>query len=185
MANDTASRFNRCLIGKTWLPGVVQFEITRGGRDIDAQKQKGTNKAYSEDNGKNLREGVITIWIPGVNHPSYEELLDCLEAISPNNPSASQGPIEVIHPEAENANIEAIQIRDIVPRPPTARDGYVVRIPWIEYAEKPKETKKAAKKPAENVSTLDRQQPLIQPLGATPTTGLSGMDAFDAAMAGY
>jgi len=184
-SDDIASRFNTCLLGTLWLPGVVTFEVTKSGRDIDAQKPKGQNKAYTEDNGDVLREGTITVWTPGVNSPEYLVLQDVLQAISPNSPSASKGPHEIVHPEAENQGIETIQIRSVLPRPPTAKDGYVVKLSWIEYVEKPKPVKKAGTKTAQNVSTLDRQQPLIQPLGATQTTGLSGMDALDAAMAGY
>lgn len=183
--DEKAELWNNPLIGSVWLPGKCLLSIEGGGRDIDQQKQKGSNKAYSEDNGENLVTGSILVQIPSIDCPEYEMWVAVAALLDPNSPSASTGPQEIIHPATELKGVKAIRIQQITYPAPSAKDGFNPRVKWIEYAEKPKEVKKASTKKSENVSTLDRQQPLIQPIGPAKAPGLSGMDAFDNAMAGY
>jgi len=187
---QTANEWNSVLLGGVWLPGICILSIDKCGRDIDQQKQKGSNKAYSEDSGKNLATGSILVQLPGIRGPLYDAWKQALGALDPASPTASTGPIEIVHPNTQLRGIKAIRIVDISSPSPTAREGYNPVIKWIEYAEKPKEVKKAAKKAAQPARPPDTHlispgPPLIQPLTPTSTMGLSGMDAFDAASSNY
>jgi hypothetical protein len=179
-----AARWNTIVLGSFVLPGKTKLYMPKCGRDVDQQKQKGSNKSYSEDSGKNLASGKIVGMLPSMNCQAYEEWLEVLEAIDPASPSASTGPLEIHHPATEQRGVDAIRITNISSPPPTAKDGYVYEIQWIEYAEKPKTVKKAKKKKATGARAPGDQQPLIQPF-EPGTSQYSGLEGFDDTMSQY
>jgi hypothetical protein len=187
--DKSANEWNKVLLGSIWLPGVCVLSIDKCGRDIDQQKQKGSNKAYSEDSGRNLATGTILVQLPGIKGPQYDAWVQAIATLDPASPTASTGPIEIVHPNTRLRGIKAIRIIEITSPSPTAREGYCPAIKWIEYSEKPKEVKKAATKPSKpftgDTSMIAGGPPMIQLLEPQNAPGLSGMDAFDKAMSNY
>lgn len=184
-----ANEWNRVLLGSIWLPGVCILSIDKCGRDVDQQKQKGSNKAYSEDSGRNLATGTILVQLPGIKGSQYEAWKQAIATLDPASPTASTGPIEIVHPNTRLRGIATIRIVEINSPAPTAREGYNPVIKWIEYAEKPKEVKKAATKKSKpftgDTSLIAGGPPMIQLLEPNRAPGLSGMDAMDAVMSNY
>jgi hypothetical protein len=61
-----AQRWNTCVLGSAVLPGKVKVYLLKCGRDVDQQKEKGSNQAYSEDSGRNLASGKIVGQLPSM-----------------------------------------------------------------------------------------------------------------------
>jgi len=148
------------------------------GRDIDEQKPKGTNKAYSEDQGTKLARITIEVWI---RSSEYDWWRGVLSDINPRNASASTGPFDITHPEANDFGIKSVQVSDISSSAPTPRNGKVYRLKCLEYVKKPKPVKKAEPKEHKSVNSIyANPNSILNPLSTT--NNLVGMDALDEAM---
>jgi hypothetical protein len=156
----------------------VRLHIDSIGRKIDEQQPKGTNKAYSEDQGSTLAKLTLEVWI---NSREYDAWRAIMVDLNPRNASSSTGPFELKHPEANDFGVKMVQIVAISSSAPTARSGKVYKIQLLEYVQKPKPVKKAPVKEFKSVNEIyANPNSILNPLSTT--NNLVGMDALDEAI---
>src|SRR5688500_9115126 len=136
--------WNTVQLGDIILPGVCTVTGFDAGQDVDVKKQKGSDGATLEDNGKDPAEGKIEAQINEALWPAWQKII---AKIHPRMPGAARAPREIIHPKPNILGIRDIYVRKISIQGPTARGGMKITIDCIEWCPKPKSVKKAAGKP--------------------------------------
>jgi hypothetical protein len=136
--------WNTVQLGDVVLPGVCMVSGFDAGQDVDVKKQKGSDGATLEDNGKDPAEGKIEILITEALWPAWQKIIP---RIHPRAPGASRAPREIIHPKPNILGIRDVYVKKIGIEGPTARGGMKIVLDVIEWFPKPKAVKKAAGKP--------------------------------------
>jgi hypothetical protein len=145
-AGGTAdAAWNTVQLGDIILPGICTVTGFDAGQDVDVKKQKGSDGATLEDNGKDPAEGKIEVQINEALWPAWQKIIP---RIHPRTPGASRAPREILHPKPNVLGIRDVYVRKIGIEGPTARGGMKIVLDVIEWFPKPKAVKKAAGKPA-------------------------------------
>lgn len=144
--------WNTVILGDVTLPGfcVVEFEIAD---DIEIVRSKGKNGARCKSQGRMPAEFDVLVTL--VNDQHWTDWQAAFPKLNPRRANAIKNPLEIRHPDINNAGIKNVLVHKIRSSPATARDGkkYTLRlIEWYPELVKQVAASKAAKPAVTNAT---------------------------------
>lgn len=137
-----AHAWDFCWLGENNLPGICSVEVD-GGRDVDAQKSKGTNGPTIKDEGT---EGAkVSISVKMWKAEQHEQWGITLAAIDPLRNNAVQTPFEIHHPATDERQIKYVYVTNVSASQPAPGGVRTVQIECRQWFPQPKPTKTSNK----------------------------------------
>lgn len=129
-----------CWLGEDLLPGIASLSVETA-REIDVQRQKGSNGANLSDDG--YEPATVSITLQIYTADQWATWQKVRPKIDPRNAGGLKRPLQIVHPETADAGVENVYVRRISTSNPSARSGKTISIDCIEWFPAPKPAKKS------------------------------------------
>ena len=137
-----------CWLGEDLLPGLVEVEAGKS-RDVDVQKNKGTDGAALSDDG--YVPAAVTITLRMWTREQWAAWQDVYPKIDPQRPGGLRQPLSIVHPEPNHRGIDTIYVTSISGSSPRRGGVKTETIECLQWFPAPKPVKKSTKpKPPPN-----------------------------------
>lgn len=131
-----------CWLGENNLPGICKVEVD-GGRDVDAQKSKGSDGPALKDEG--TQGAKISIEVRMWTAAQHEQWAITLDAIDPLRVNSLKTPFEIYSPATDERGVRYVYVTNVsvsAPKPGGVRTASIECRQWFPQ---PKPTKKSGK----------------------------------------
>lgn len=177
---DTAWLF--AWLGEDLLPGIAFPVKCSKSRDVDAKKAKGSDGVTLEDNGYTGAKVSITLHI--YTPEQWAAWQAVRPKIDPQRPGGTRAPLDILHPEPNEAGVTQVYVKTIESDSPTAKGGKIIKLECIEWFPQPKPVKKAAGKKV-NGQPVVAVTPFRTQFADGPQPPLAGTAALDRIFQGW
>lgn len=128
-----------CWLGEGWIPGWVKVDVEKA-RDIDIQKQKGTDGAHLSDEG--YVPAKVRILVHHQTPTEWRDWQAFLPKIDPQKVGGLKAPLDIYHPETQVYQVNQVTVEKISSTAPIAKSPKVTTIECLQWFPERKPVKK-------------------------------------------